>query len=64
MNLEINENRVLITGASREIRAATTQIFGAPKEVADAAVFLYSERTNFITESVLVIDGSQIIGMY
>jgi 3-oxoacyl-[acyl-carrier protein] reductase len=33
--------------------------FGRPEEVADAAVFLSSERASFITGACLVIDGGQ-----
>lgn len=35
--------------------------FGTPDEIADAAVFLCSERAKFITGSVLVVDGGQTI---
>jgi len=38
--------------------------FGAPEEVADAAVFLCSERAKFITGSLLVVDGGQTVGVY
>jgi 3-oxoacyl-[acyl-carrier protein] reductase len=37
--------------------------FGTPEEIADAAVFLCSEKANFITGSVLVIDGGQTVGV-
>lgn len=33
--------------------------FGTPEEIADAAVFLCSDRAKFITGSVLVVDGGQ-----
>jgi 3-oxoacyl-[acyl-carrier protein] reductase len=33
--------------------------FGAPEEVADAVLFLLSERARFITGAVLVVDGGQ-----
>ena len=36
------------------------QRFGTPEEIADAAVFLCSPRTSFITGSVLRVDGGQI----
>lgn len=35
------------------------QRFGRPEEVADAVVFLASERASFITGSCLVVDGGQ-----
>jgi 3-oxoacyl-[acyl-carrier protein] reductase len=37
--------------------------FGSPEEMADAAVFLCSERASFITGSVLVVDGGQTMGV-
>jgi 3-oxoacyl-[acyl-carrier protein] reductase len=37
--------------------------FGTPDEIADAAVFLCSERASFITGSVLVVDGGQTVGV-
>jgi len=38
--------------------------FGTPDEMADAAVFLCSERATFITGSTLVIDGGQTVGIF
>ena len=38
--------------------------FGTPEEIASAAAFLCSARANFITGSVLVIDGGQTIGIF
>ena len=38
--------------------------FGTPEEVADAAVFLCSERAKFITGSVLTVDGGQTVGVF
>ena len=38
--------------------------FGSPKEIADAATFLCSERAKFITGSVLVVDGGQTVGIF
>ena len=35
--------------------------FGTPEEIADAALFICSERAKFITGSVLVVDGGQTI---
>ena len=35
------------------------QRFGGPDEIADAVVFLASDRAGFITGSVLVVDGGQ-----
>ena len=37
--------------------------FGLPEEIADAAVFLSSERATFITGSCLVVDGGQTVGI-
>ena len=37
--------------------------FGTPEEMADAAVFLCSERASFITGSTLVVDGGQTVGV-
>lgn len=38
--------------------------FGTPEEVANAAVFMCSERASFITGSTLVIDGGQTVGVF
>lgn len=38
--------------------------FGKPEEMADAIVFLCSERANFITGSILVVDGGQTVGVF
>ena len=38
--------------------------FGKPEEMADAIVFLCSEKANFITGSVLVVDGGQTVGVF
>jgi 3-oxoacyl-[acyl-carrier protein] reductase len=35
------------------------QRFGRPEEIADAVVFLASERASFITGACLVMDGGQ-----
>ncbi len=37
--------------------------FGTPEEIANAAVFICSERASFITGSVLVVDGGQTVGV-
>lgn len=38
--------------------------FGTPEEMADAAVFLCSERAKFITGTVMVVDGGQTVGVF
>ena len=38
--------------------------FGTPEEVADAALFICSDRAKFITGSVLKIDGGQTVGIF
>lgn len=37
--------------------------FGLPEEIADAAVFLCSERAAFITGTTLIVDGGQTVGV-
>jgi 3-oxoacyl-[acyl-carrier protein] reductase len=37
--------------------------FGGPEEIADAIVFLSSDRAAFITGSCLVVDGGQTRSM-
>ena len=39
------------------------QRFGKPEEIADAAVFLCSERALFITGAVLRVDGGQTVSL-
>ena len=36
--------------------------FASPEEIADAAVFLCSDRAKFITGATLVVDGGQTVG--
>lgn len=38
--------------------------FGTPEEIANAALFLSSERASFITGSLLVVDGGQTTGVF
>jgi 3-oxoacyl-[acyl-carrier protein] reductase len=38
--------------------------FGTPEEVADAALFICSERAKFITGSVLKVDGGETVGIF
>ena len=38
--------------------------FGTPEDIACAAAFLCSEKANFITGSVLVIDGGQTTAIF
>lgn len=37
--------------------------FGKPEEIADAAVFLCSERASFITGACLIVDGGQTVSI-
>lgn len=37
--------------------------FGTPKEIADAVLFICSERASFITGVCLVVDGGQTVGI-
>jgi 3-oxoacyl-[acyl-carrier protein] reductase len=37
--------------------------FATPQEIADSALFLCSDKANFITGSTLVIDGGQTVGV-
>ncbi len=38
--------------------------FGKPKDIATAALFLCSEKAEFITGAVLVVDGGQTVGIF
>lgn len=38
--------------------------FGTPEEMADAALFLCSERARFITGTCLVVDGGQTVSLF
>ncbi|WP_241548302.1 SDR family NAD(P)-dependent oxidoreductase [Leptospira yasudae] len=38
--------------------------FGKPEEIADAILFLTSDRANFITGSCLVVDGGQTVSLH
>jgi len=38
--------------------------FGTPQEMADAALFLCSERAGFVTGTCLVVDGGQTVGLF
>lgn len=38
--------------------------FGTPEEIADAAVFLCSDRAKFIVGTVIVVDGGQTVGVF
>ena len=40
------------------------QRFATPEEIADATVFLCSERAKFITGTTLVVDGGQTVGVF
>jgi 3alpha(or 20beta)-hydroxysteroid dehydrogenase len=36
---------------------------GEPEDIADAVLFLVSERSSFVTGSELTVDGGQIAGV-
>lgn len=38
--------------------------FGTPEEIADAVLFLSSERATFITGSCLIVDGGQTVSLH
>jgi 3-oxoacyl-[acyl-carrier protein] reductase len=48
-----------------EIIKATVPMnrFATPEEIADAALFLCSDRARFITGTTLVVDGGQTVGL-
>lgn len=50
----------------RALIAATVPMgrFGTPEEIADAALFLCSERARFITGACLVVDGGQTVTLF
>jgi 3-oxoacyl-[acyl-carrier protein] reductase len=50
----------------KKILASTVPMnrFGTPEEMADAALFLCSERAEFITGATLVVDGGQTVGVF
>jgi len=50
----------------KKIIASTVPMnrFGTPEEMADAALFLCSERADFITGATLVVDGGQTVGVF
>jgi 3-oxoacyl-[acyl-carrier protein] reductase len=56
------ENSNLVDAFIRE--KVPMQRFGLPAEIADAAVFLCSDRAKFITGAVLVVDGGQTVGIF
>lgn len=54
---KLSENREFFTQYVRS--EVPIQRFGRPEEIADAVVFLASERASFITGACLVVDGGQ-----
>jgi NAD(P)-dependent dehydrogenase (short-subunit alcohol dehydrogenase family) len=52
MELGLRGKKALVTGASRGIRCAAT-----PREIADMVAFLASDRSAYITGTILTIDG-------
>ena len=61
-----NEKIKIDPDAVDEIIRSTVPMerFGTPEEMADAIIFLCSERAKFITGSVLVVDGGQTVGVF
>ena len=41
-------------------REVSLRRFGTPDEIADAVVWLASERASFVTGSTVVVDGGQL----
>lgn len=44
--------------------AVPMQRFGTPKEIADACLFMASERAGFVTGAVLTVDGGQTFSLF
>ena len=44
--------------------AVPMNCFGTPDEIADAAIFICSDRASFITGTGLVVDGGQTVGIF
>ncbi|PWU25395.1 MAG: short chain dehydrogenase [Candidatus Rokuibacteriota bacterium] len=60
----------LVTGFTQDDASVTQQLldvepvrrFGTPTEIADAVVWLCSDRASFVTGHALVVDGGQLAG--
>ena len=58
---KIIENKVMVDELIKS--SVPMSRFGTPEEVADAAVFLCSDRAKFITGATLVVDGGQTVSV-
>jgi 3-oxoacyl-[acyl-carrier protein] reductase len=66
---ELSEHRALVSGQSEEevertwIGQIPLQRLGRPEELADAIVWLASERASFVTGQTILVDGGMYKGL-